>query len=161
MAVTTELLDALLSPSGGGSGGDPQHTPRAQAEHHLQSLSITDRAAGLLNMLLTLSSSSSPPSPSPTSDPANAARQMLAAVLLRRDVAQLGGNAATGIDAATASSVLTGMVHPLLRLFLDDSTTTKVTKRQVGHCLAELCLSCSILDSATTTTTTSTAQARL
>lgn len=140
MAVTTQLLDALLSPSGGG-----QHSPRAQAERHLSSLSLPDRVAGLLNLLLTTASNAA-------SDPTDQSRAMLCAVLLRRDITSLGGNAhsATGVDHPTAMRMLREMAQPLLQLFLGDgsssnTSTSKTTRRQVGHCLAELCLSCSVL----------------
>ena len=138
--VTTELLDALLSPAA--SAG--QHSPRAQAERHLSSLSLPDRAGGLLHLLIALASSSS-------GDGRNQPRALLSAVLLRRDITVLGGNAhsATGLDNATAMNMLREMVGPLLQLFLGDSSSngggSKATRRQVGHCLAELCLSCSVL----------------
>ena len=136
--MTTELLDALLSPAA--SAG--QHSPRAQAERHLSSLSLPDRAGGLLHLLIALSSSSS-------GDGQNQPRALLSAVLLRRDITVLGGNAhsATGLDNGTAMNMLREMVGPLLQLFLSDSNggSGKATRRQVGHCLAELCLSCSVL----------------
>ena len=139
--VTTELLDALLSPAASASAG--QHSPRAQAERHLTTLSLPDRAGGLLHLLITLSS------PASAGDAQNQPRALLAAVLLRRDIAVLGGNAhsATGLDNATAMNMLREMVGPLLQLFLSDGSGSsgKATRRQVGHCLAELCLSCSVL----------------
>ena len=139
--VTTELLDALLSPAASGGAGQ-QHSPRAQAERHLSSLSLPDRAGGLLHLLINLSSSSS-------GDGQNQPRALLSAVLLRRDITVLGGNAhsATGLDNGTAMNMLREMVGPLLQLFLSDSNGSggKATRRQVGHCLAELCLSCSVL----------------
>ena len=148
MAVTTQLLDALLSPSGATGGG--QHSPRAQAEQHLSSLSLPDRVAGLLNLLLTTASNAASSS---SSDPTDQSRAMLCAVLLRRDITSLGGNAhsATGVDHPTAMRMLREMASPLLQLFLGDggssNKTSKTTRRQVGHCLAELCLSCSVLAS--------------
>ena len=139
--VTTELLDALLSPAASAGAGQ-QHSPRAQAERHLSSLSLPDRAGGLLHLLINLSSSSS-------GDGQNQPRALLSAVLLRRDITVLGGNAhsATGLDNGTAMNMLREMVGPLLQLFLSDSNGSggKATRRQVGHCLAELCLSCSVL----------------
>ena len=110
----------------------------------LSSLSLPDRAGGLLHLLIALSSSSS-------GDGQNQPRALLSAVLLRRDITVLGGNAhsATGLDNATAMNMLREMAGPLLQLFLGDSSSngggSKATRRQVGHCLAELCLSCSVL----------------
>ena len=155
MTVTTELLDALLSPAGAGG----QHSPRAQAEHHLSSLGLADRAAGLLNLLLTAASSSSDSQPNshdgPPGQSQSQSRAMLSAVLLRRDIATLGGNArsATGLDDSTALRMMREMAAPLLQLFLaggagGNGGTAKTTRRQVGHCLAELCLSCSVLGAA-------------
>ena len=155
MAVTTELLDALLSPSQGGG----QHSPRAQAEHHLSSLSLSDRVAGLLNLLLSTASSSNS-NANAAAAAADQSRAMLCAVLLRRDIATLGGNAhsATGLDHGTALQMMREMVPPLLQLFLagginngngnGNGGSSKTTRRQVGHCLAELCLSCSVLGGA-------------
>jgi hypothetical protein len=68
---------------------------------------------------------------------------MLAAVLLRRDVSALGG---AGSDPS-AMALLREMAGPLLGLFLDQHHPRPL-RRQVGHCLAELCLSCTVLDGA-------------
>lgn len=123
MAITVELLDALLSPAPAVAGGP---SPRQQAEAHLQSMSVQDRARGLLSLLLLFSSQQQSPN--------NVGREMMASVLLRRDVANLGG--------AGETSLLKEMVEPTLALF---ASAERQCRRQVGHCLAEICASLSIL----------------
>lgn len=134
MAVTRELLDALLSPGGGAT---------AEAEAHLSSLSTSDRIAGLVGILLEGGRD-------PSSAGSWAPRATLAAVLLRRDLASLAGVGGGAAGAPSqAMSMADELVGPLLGLFLEatDAATAGV-RRQVGHCLAELCLSASVLETA-------------
>lgn len=102
MAITPQLLDALLSPE------------CQQAEGQLQSMTRDDRAKGFLQFLLTENEEN--------------ARSMMAAVLLRRDLAGL------------AASLLLEMAEPVLNLFVGSNQI----KRQIGYCLAELCASLTV-----------------
>jgi hypothetical protein len=120
--LTLEVLQALLSPDSG---------MRSQAETIYQSIDIPERIKALTNRLLALSSSSG------NND--NDAIIMLIAVLLRRDILRL-----------TDSAMLNDLVVPLLQCFIGCSTTTGAAasaKLQIGHCLAEVCSSLSVLDS--------------
>jgi hypothetical protein len=124
-SITTELLDALLSTG-------PQ---REQAETHLSSLSTVDRTKGLISILFSLS---------------NQGHVLLGAVLLRRNVAQLAGEAlARKLDGPTALTLLQELVEPLSSLFLNTEQMPAPCRRQFGHCLAEVGSSLSILDPAT------------
>lgn len=121
--ITTELLDALLS-------AGPQ---REQAEAHLTSLSTVDRTKGLVAILFSLS---------------NEGHVLLGAVLLRRNVAQLAGDVlAKKLDAPIAVDLLQELVEPLSNLFLNTAQPPPC-RRQLSHCLAEVCSSLSILDHA-------------
>lgn len=102
--ITPELLNALLSPDSG---------IRSQAETVLQSLSVVQRVQGLMNQLSL--------DQTPTATPQT---QLLAAVLMRRDILKL-----------TDVSMLKELVVPLLSSF----ATCSSCRHQVGHCLAEIC----------------------
>ena len=100
--ISSEVLDAILSPDAG---------RRSQAETILQSMSVVQRVQGFMNHLSTTQASSPQ-------------TQMLAAVLLRRDILKL-----------TDVAMLKELVSPLLSAF----STSASCKQQVGHCLAEIC----------------------
>ena len=100
--ISSEVLDAILSPDAG---------RRSQAETILQSMSVVQRVQGFMNHLSTTQASSPQ-------------TQMLAAVLLRRDILKL-----------TDVNMLKELVSPLLSAF----STSASCKQQVGHCLAEIC----------------------
>ena len=126
MAVNEALLDALLSPTTGGVD-----SPRAQAESHLQTIPVETRSASLLAVLQQSSTE---------------AHWMMAAVLLRRDVATLAGNAMTQqTDKTTALQLLRGFVEPFVSMFINSSGLSSNSRRLVGHCLAEICASLSVL----------------
>lgn len=133
-AITVEILDALLSPAPAAGG----RSPREQAEAHLGSMSVNDRASGLLSLLLELHMQ---PGQGQGQDKAHnqMGRQMMASVLLRRTVAILND-----------SSRLEDMLGPCLALFVADESKSisHQCQRQVGHCLAEICANLSILSAA-------------
>jgi hypothetical protein len=116
MILTSELLNNLLSPDGG---------IRSHAESVLRSIPVAGRVEALMTQLLSLSNN--PTTPDGSND---GALSLLAAVLLRRDILKLRD-----------PSMLIDLVAPLLKCY-GKSTTSRV---QIGHCLAEICASLSIL----------------
>lgn len=122
MAISLELLDALLSPAAATAIG--QQSPREQAEAHLATMTVPDRASGLLSLLLELPQA-----------PEHLSRRMMASVLLRSNIASLSTGNLT---------LLKEMIEPLLSLFCSNESPTQC-RRQIGHCLAEICASLSIL----------------
>jgi hypothetical protein len=91
-----------------------------QAKTVFQSLTVVDRVQGLLTQLCA-------------GDGTEDARlSLLMAVWLRRDIQKLGPNHA---------SLLQELVHPLLQAFSSASSC----RTQVGHCLAEVCASLSLI----------------
>jgi hypothetical protein len=95
----------------------PNAGVRSQAETVYQSMSVVERVQGLLHQL-TLTSQSPPQS-----------LQLLTAVLLRRDILKL-----------TDPNLLQQLLSPLLTAF-----NTSSCRLQVGHCLAEVCASLSMV----------------
>jgi hypothetical protein len=115
-SITTELLDALLSPDA---------TRRGNAEAYFQCLPLNEKVTGLVQQISMQSSSArSNDTPHLIS---------LAAVLLRRDILRMS-------DYQAAMQ----MVDPLLESFLVPSgpLTTRIA---TGHCLAEICGSVALL----------------
>eukprot|EP00339_Tiarina_fusa_P012853 CAMPEP_0117080916 /NCGR_PEP_ID=MMETSP0472-20121206/57068_1 /TAXON_ID=693140 ORGANISM="Tiarina fusus, Strain LIS" /NCGR_SAMPLE_ID=MMETSP0472 /ASSEMBLY_ACC=CAM_ASM_000603 /LENGTH=734 /DNA_ID=CAMNT_0004808707 /DNA_START=36 /DNA_END=2237 /DNA_ORIENTATION=- len=113
--ISSNLLQALLSPDG---------NIRSQAETAFNSLSLTDRVQGLLAEY--------------NNDHNNNGIQMIASVLLRRDILKM-----------TDPNVLQQLVNPLLQAFQKQTNNTNTSNANiassVGHCLAEVCASLSIL----------------
>lgn len=118
--LTLPVLHALLSPDSG---------IRSQAETVFHSMAVPERIQALTNHLLALLSSNDD-----NGDDDNALI-MLVAVLLRRDILKL-----------TDPSMLKELVTPLLQCYNIGRRSSDVTKPQIGHCLAEVCSSLSILD---------------
>jgi hypothetical protein len=117
--ITTELLEALLS-----SGPS-----RKEAELTLNSLDLTNRIQGLVSTLSCTSNNS---------------HILIASVLLRRDIATLGGQALEQkISPNVARDLLVNVVAPLLNLF--QSFPFAPCRRQVGYCLTEVVCSLSLL----------------
>ena len=117
--ITAELLDALLS-----SGPS-----RKEAEAHFHTLDLTNRIQGLVSTL---------------SGTANQSHILIASVLLRRDIATLGGQALEQkINPSVARDLLVNLVAPLLNLF--QSLPSAPCRRQVGYCLTEVICSLSLL----------------
>jgi hypothetical protein len=115
--ITSQLLEGLLSP-----------THRQQAERHLELMSIVDKAKGLIAILPQL---------------VQVDQVMLTAILLRRQVALLGEQVfLRKVLVSQASLLLQDMVDPLLLFFGDINNTAR---RQIGHVLAELCSTLSVL----------------
>lgn len=100
---------------------------RSQAECAFRSIPVTERVQALMTQLLSLSTKD---------DGTNndGPLSLLVAVLLRREILKL-----------TDRSMLIDLVVPLLKCY-GNSTGSKV---QIGHCLAEICSSLSILSSGT------------
>ncbi len=70
---------------------------------------------------------------------------MLAAVLLRREVVALAGlEKMSGLPKPTAVALMGEIAQSLMNLIFQEGDYS--TRRQVGHCLAELCYSLSLLD---------------
>lgn len=119
MAITTELLDALLS-----SGPS-----RQEAEAHFNSLELVDRIQGLISVLSSLTKPD---------------HILIASVLLRRDISTLGGQALEQqIPPDSALQLLKNLAEPLLQLF--QSLPSAPCRRQVGYCLCEVICSLSLL----------------
>lgn len=111
--ITTELLDALLSP-------DAQR--RGEAEAYFQGIAPVERVGGLVPMIQ--------PTPTATNNESNATgRVSLGAVLLRRDILRL---------TADALPLLESILSPLLEAFLQPQGSA-LTRTAIGHCLAEIC----------------------
>ena len=119
--LSKELLGALLSPDAG---------IRGKAESVFRSMSVPERVQALINILLTTIIAT---------DNDSKSASMLIAVLLRRDILKL-----------TDSSMLTELVDPLLQCYTNTSHATLNTKVAVGHCLAEVCSSLSMISAAST-----------
>ncbi|KAG7348416.1 hypothetical protein IV203_017121 [Nitzschia inconspicua] len=120
--LTLEVLQALLS---------LDSARRSQAETVFQSIAVPDRIQALTNHLLALSSSTSV-----SAAGNNDALSMLTAVLLRRDILKLKD-----------PSMLNDLVEPLLQSYNGCSSAAAGSSQlQIGHCLAEVCSSLSILD---------------
>jgi len=119
--LSKELLGALLSPDAG---------IRSKAESVFRSVAVPERVQGLTNLLLTSIVAT---------DNDSKSASMLIAVLLRRDVLKL-----------TDSSMLIELVGPLLQCYTNTSHATLNTKVAVGHCLAEVCSSLSMISDAST-----------
>lgn len=120
--ITLELLDALLNPSEGRSG-----------EEHFSSIILPSRVHGLFSLLIN------------TISPQDAARSMLACVLLRRDISSLGVYTfAQGHEdqAADIVSMLGGMVDPLLNILGQNAHTSRL----IGFVIAEVCAALSLMD---------------
>ena len=123
--VTLDLLDALLSP-----------TDRASAELIYHSLPLISRASSILSILISF----------PPHCNTNTGRIMLASVLLRRDIATMGGTIDNSVHLSEKKSyakLLTEMVDPMMDLF---GKANDGTRRFLGHVVAEICLSLSVLD---------------
>ena len=112
--ITTELLDALLSP-------DAQR--RGEAEAYFQGIPPVERVGGLVPMIQPPSLSAS------NNNNNNNSGVSLAAVLLRRDILRL---------TADALPLLESIVAPLLGAFLQPQSPA-TTRTAIGHCLAEIC----------------------
>ena len=118
--ITIDVLDALLSAG----------AHRGQAESYIHSLATADRATSLVHILPELRSES---------------QVMLAAVLLRRDIAALAGDALRyKLDVTTSIHLLKELVDPLTSLVLKPHLSENC-RRQLSHCLPELCSSLSVL----------------
>ena len=73
---------------------------------------------------------------------------MLAAVLLRRDIASLARTEQmTGLSSSAAVALMGEIAKPLMSLFAQDGENNQQSRRQVGHCVAELCGSLSVSSS--------------
>ena len=110
----------------------PDARIRDQAETVFRSISVPERVQALTNLLMSMANNNN----------TNNGVSMLASVLLRRDVLKL-----------TDLSMLHELVSPLLHCYMNTSTNTKVA---VGHCLAEICSSLSVIGGGPSSSTLST-----
>ena len=79
-------------------------------------------------------------------DSNNEGRSLLAAVLLRREISTLGGNESmTGIPTSNCIALMGEIAEPLMSLFTLDNSSVNQSRRQIGHCIAELCCSLSVV----------------
>lgn len=123
MSITVELLDSMLAPS-----------PGNPAEAHYRTIPLDSRVRELTSLLTQLYGDNA----------ANAGRCMLAAVLLRRDVESLAGKQQlTGLAPSSAVSLMGEIANPLMSLFLQKEVTQ--SRRQIGHIIAELSCSLSLV----------------
>lgn len=123
MSITVELLDSMLAPS-----------PGNPAEAHYRTIPLDSRVRELTRLLDQLYNNNA----------ANSGRLMLAAVLLRREVETLGGKQQlTGLDPSSAVSLMGEIANPLMQLFLQKEMTQ--SRRQIGHIIAELSSSLSLV----------------
>lgn len=123
MSITIELLDSMLAPS-----------PGNPAEAHYRTIPIESKVRELTNLLTQLDGGNA----------TNAGRCMLAAVLLRREVETLGGKQQlTGLAPSSAVSLMGQIANPLMSLFLQKEVTQ--SRRQIGHIIAELSSSLSLV----------------
>jgi len=120
--ITNDLLQALLS-------ADAQQ--RQAAEAYLQSLTVTQRIQGLVQVLQANTTSTNAPPPP---------QQQLAGVLLRREI----------IVQLDDSQQLQALMEQLLTVSSNNEFTSATT---VNNCLAEICASLQWLDEAASVAT--------
>ena len=125
--ISFDLLQALLSPIA---------SQRVAAEAQLLELTVEQRCEGLLQAFQQMHTNTNGSSTSSVSAPAPT--QLLAAVLLRREIIHLS-------DA----SQLLSMIDPLLQVFSGSSSSSSNSNTGINHCLAELCASLPWLDRST------------
>lgn len=123
--VSIELLDSML-------GGSQQNA----AEKVYRSIPLPNRVQQLSSLLAQLHTTNA----AAASSNNDAGRSMLAAVLLRRDISSLA-------TSPNSVSLMGEIAEPLLSLFCHDdggAANKSSTRRQIGHCIAELCGSLSL-----------------
>lgn len=122
--ITTELLEALLSP-------DAQR--RGEAEAYFQGVAPMERVGGLVPLIQHFATT--------TNNNNQNSVASLAAILLRRDILRL---------SADALPLLEAIVAPLLEAFLSHNSAaasreTLQLRTAMGHCLAEICGTVSVV----------------
>ena len=100
----------------------PDGAQRSQAEAVLNSMELTVRIDGLMSSLMSTSNFAPE-------------QQFLSAVLLRRDLLKV-----------TDERIMSRVVSPLLQCFTDESRSASF-RLQLGHCIAGLCASYSLVGS--------------
>ena len=133
--VTLDLLDSMLTP-----------TPGQPAEALYRSIPLSTRVRDLTLILGQLYSNAAATAANNNND---GGRSMLAAVLLRREITTLAGNEAmVGLSTSNAIQLMGEIAEPLMTLFALDGapimSNIKQSRRQIGHCIAELCCSLSV-----------------
>lgn len=132
--VTLDLLDSMLTP-----------TPGQPAEALYRSIPLSTRVRDLTLILGQLYSNAA----ATANNNNDGGRSMLAAVLLRREITTLAGNEAmSGLSTSNAIQLMGEIAEPLMTLFALDGapimSNIKHSRRQIGHCIAELCCSLSV-----------------
>ena len=134
-AVTVDLLDSMLSPTPG--------QPASEALY--RSIPLPNRVRELTSLLGQLNGSNNNANNNYVATN-NAGRSMLAAVLLRRDISTLAGaETMTGLPPSASLALMGEVAEPLMALFTKQQQQQQQTRRQIGHCIAELCGSLSVM----------------
>ena len=139
MSLDMNLLDSMLS-------SDIVH--RRRAESHYVSMCRIDRMRGLTRILMQCDSAAR--NDGDANDDDCGRMISMAAVLLRREM-MAGGGGGLNLDDET-NAVIMEIAMPLLELFRVEGGRTKKgnARRQLGHCIAELCR---VASGSTTTST--------
>jgi len=134
-AVTVDLLDSMLSPTPG--------QPASEALY--RSIPLPNRVRELTSLLGQLNGSNNNANNVVANN--NAGRIMLAAVLLRRDISTLAGaETMTGLPPSASMALMGEVAEPLMALFTNQQQQQQQqSRRQIGHCIAELCGSLSVV----------------
>jgi len=134
-AVTVDLLDSMLSPTPG--------QPASEALY--RSIPLPNRVRELTSLLGQLNGSNNNANNVVANN--NAGRSMLAAVLLRRDISTLAGaETMTGLPPSASMALMGEVAEPLMALFTNQQQQQQQqSRRQIGHCIAELCGSLSVV----------------
>ena len=125
MSVSIDLLDSMLS------GGKPG------AEELYKTIPLQNKVRELTHLLNQFCNAAN-------INNNNSGRAMLSAVLLRREITALAGSEQmNGLSKSTALGLCGEIAEKLMSLFMDGAPT--LSQRQIGHCIAELCSSLSII----------------
>ena len=137
-----EVLDAILLPN-----SNAPTDKRKEAELLYESIPIIDRLQGLLQILVQLQSNSATDN---IMNNTNIGRFNLAAVLLRKEISRLAGESMKN-KGSEINSILFSIVDPLLTLYAGNPSNEtsgiidRQSRRALSHCLAEVCLSLSLV----------------
>ena len=126
MSVSIDLLDSMLS------GGKPG------AEELYKTIPLQTKVRELTHLLSQFCNAAD-------INNNNSGRAMLSAVLLRREIIALSGSEQmNGLSKSAALGLCGEIAESLMSLFMDGAPTQ--SRRQIGHCIAELCSSLSIIN---------------
>ena len=127
MSVSIDLLDSMLSGSKPG------------AEELYKTIPLQTKVRELTHLLGQFCNAAD------INNNNNSGRAMLSAVLLRREITALAGSEQmNGLSKSAALGLCGEIAESLMSLFMDGAPTQS-SRRQIGHCIAELCSSLSII----------------